>query len=112
MEYLTFIELQGFSKRRQMLMNDEDFRQFQLFLLENYEKGTYLQYTGGCQKIRWAIGNKGKSGGVRVIYYTAMPKGKIYLLLLYAKNEQENLTAEQRAIVKKIVEQLNGANNG
>ena len=112
MEYLTFIELQGFSKRRQMLMSDEDFRQFQLFLLENYEKGTYLQHTGGCQKIRWAIGNKGKRGGVRVIYYTATPKGKIYLLLLYAKNEQENLTAEQRPIVKKIVEQLNGANNG
>ncbi|MFA9487928.1 MULTISPECIES: type II toxin-antitoxin system RelE/ParE family toxin [unclassified Mannheimia] len=106
MKYLTFIELQGFSKHRQLLMNDEEYRQFQLFLLENYTKGRYIQNTGGCQKIRWAIGNKGKSGGVRVIYYVVAPKGKIYLLLMYAKNEQANLTTEQRSIVKKLVEKL------
>lgn len=106
MEYLTFIELQGFSKYRQLLMNEEEYRQFQLFLLENYAKGRYIQHTGGCQKIRWAIGNRGKSGGVRVIYYVVVPKGKIYLLLIYAKNEQANLTAEQRSIVKKLVKKL------
>lgn len=112
MEYLTFIELHGFSKHRQLLMSDDEYRQFQLYLLEHYDKGNYLQHTGGCQKIRWAVGSKGKSAGVRVIYYVVAHKGRIYLLLIYAKNEQDNLTTEQRHIMKKLVEKLNGANNG
>lgn len=111
MEYLTFIELQGFSKHRQTLMSDDEYRQFQLYLLEHYAEGRYIQNTGGCQKIRWAIGHKGKSSGVRIIYYVVAPKGRIYLLLMYAKNEQDNLTDAQCAIVKKLVEKLNGENN-
>lgn len=111
MEYLTFIELQGFSKRRQALMDDETYRQFQIYLLENYTQGCYLQQTGGCRKIRWNGNGKGKSGGVRVIYYVLASKGRIYLLLIYSKNEQDNLTTEQCTIIKKLVGQLNGASN-
>ncbi|MDH2997288.1 hypothetical protein A1D22_06335 [Pasteurellaceae bacterium LFhippo2] len=106
MEYLTFIELQGFSKRRKALLTDEQYQRFQTYLLENHQIGSYLQQTGGCQKIRWAVGNKGKSGGIRVIYYVLSPKGRIYLLLVYTKNEQDNLSDEERAIMRKIVEQL------
>lgn len=71
-----------------------------------------LPQSDGCQKIRWAVGSKGKSAGVRVIYYVVAPKGRIYLLLIYAKNEQDNLTTEQRHIMKKLVEKLGGVNNG
>lgn len=106
MEYLTFIELQGFSKRRKDLLSDDEFQQLQTYLLENYHLGSYLIGTGGCQKIRWAIGSKGKSAGIRVIYYVALPKGRLYLLLVYTKNEQDNLSREQIAVVKQIVDRL------
>lgn len=106
MEYLTFIELQGFSKRRKLLLSDDEYQQLQTYLLENYHLGSYLIGAGGCQKIRWAIGNRGKSAGVRVIYYFASQKGRLYLLLVYAKNEQDNLSREQLGLIKQIVDKL------
>ena len=42
---------------------------------------------------------KGKSGGVRVIYYSYDQDVPIYALLIYAKNERADLTAEQRRSV-------------
>jgi len=42
---------------------------------------------------------KGKSGGVRVIYYFYDQDVPIYALLIYGKNERADLTAEQRKAV-------------
>lgn len=38
-EMYTFIELQGFSKRRQELLPDDEFRAFQEVLIEDPEAG-------------------------------------------------------------------------
>ena len=43
---------------------------------------------------------RGKSGGVRVIYYFYDEDMPIYALLIYGKNERANLTPEQRKVVK------------
>jgi hypothetical protein len=42
---------------------------------------------------------RGKSGGVRVIYYFYDVNLPIYALLIYGKNERADLTAEQRKSV-------------
>ncbi len=57
------------------------------------------------RKVRWAIKGKGKSGGVRVIYYWSKPTEIILMLLIYQKNEQDNLTVTQTKILKKIVDE-------
>jgi len=62
-----------------------------------------MKGTGGCRKIRWAKDGSGKSGGIRVIYYWITEDHQIYMLLAFAKNEQENLTAEQRKVLQKLV---------
>ncbi|MHB8405681.1 MAG: type II toxin-antitoxin system RelE/ParE family toxin [Gammaproteobacteria bacterium] len=54
---------------------------------------------GGVRKMRFAAKGKGKSGGVRVIYYYCAPNMPIYALLIYGKNERADLTAEQRKSV-------------
>lgn len=54
--------------------------------------------------MRWGIPGRGKSGGIRVIYYWLYKKEIILLLLAFPKNEQENLTSEQLKVLKKIVE--------
>lgn len=47
-----------------------------------------------CYKIRLAIASKGvgKSGGARVITHIHIADNKIYLLTIYDKSEQKNIT--------------------
>lgn len=44
-----------------------------------------------------------KSGGYRVIYYWDRPTETVYMLFVYPKNRQEDLTAEQTRILRKLV---------
>ncbi len=81
---ITFIELAGFSKHRKELLTDESFR-----------------------KLRWTLPGKGKSGGVRVIYYSLVPStGRLYLAHIYPKSEQDNLTSAQKAQLKALTDRL------
>lgn len=48
----------------------------------------------------------GKRGGVRVIYYNVTSKGRIYLALIYPKNEQDDLTEAQKKVLKQFSEML------
>jgi hypothetical protein len=60
---------------------------------------------GGIRKIRWNAVGRGKSGGVRVIYFRWTGEEKILLLDIYAKNEKENLTpAEVKNLKGKVIE--------
>ncbi|WP_151703084.1 type II toxin-antitoxin system RelE/ParE family toxin [Nitrincola alkalilacustris] len=105
---ITFIELAGFSKRRKELLSDDNFRQMQEALIVNPEAGSRLEGTGGFRKLRWALPGKGKSSGVRVIYYNLTPStGRLFLALIYQKNEQDNLTDSQKAQLKAITDKLN-----
>ncbi len=74
-------------------MKDEEYRLFQLYLMNNPEKGDIIKGSGGVRKIRWAINNKGKSGGIRVIYYWKDRASETWLLTLYAKNEKDSIPA-------------------
>lgn len=47
---------------------------------------------------------RGKSGGVRVIYYWILPKDTILMLLVYPKNEQDNLYSSQLKLLRSLVE--------
>ncbi|EIQ2295817.1 type II toxin-antitoxin system RelE/ParE family toxin [Salmonella enterica subsp. enterica] len=106
MEYLEFIETPTFSSLRKELMKDDDFQKFQSHLLEHHEKGDTISHTGGCKKIRWGREGMGKRGGVRVIYFVRNLSGRIYLLLMYPKNSTDDLTQEQKAKLKNIVQKL------
>ena len=106
-EMFTFIELQGFSKRRQVLLPDDEFRAFQEILINDPEAGDTISGTGGFRKIRWSRPGTGKRGGVRVIYYNVTIKGRIYLALIYPKNEQDELSQEQKKMLRQVAELLN-----
>ena len=104
---LTFIELQGFSKRRQVLLQDDEFRAFQEILINDPEAGDTISGTGGFRKIRWSRPGMGKRGGVRVIYYNGTKKGRIYLALIYPKNEQDELNQEQKKMLRQVADLIN-----
>ncbi len=77
---------------QQTLTTDERL-EFITFLSNNPSKGDVITGGKGLRKIRWARKTGGKSGGVRVIYYNLLDDGYIYCLDIYAKNQKENISA-------------------
>ena len=65
-----------------------------------------MQGTGGIRKFRWASGNKGKSGGVRVIYYFHNESVPLFLLSLFAKSERANLSRSECNELAKLTNML------
>ena len=67
------------------------------------EQGPLIPGTGGLRKIRWGGRGHGKSGGYRIIYYWDGRIETFYMLYLYPKNEQEDLTAYQAKLLGQLV---------
>jgi hypothetical protein len=64
-----------------------------------------IRGTGGVRKLRWGIAGRGKRGGIRVIYYVRAQPGQIWMLTLYAKNEEQAIPAH---VLRKIREEISG----
>ncbi len=94
-----------FTRRVEKLLDVESYRLLQLRLVSDPEAGDLMRGTGGLRKIRWQGSGRGKRGGVRVIYYWVRADEVILMLLVYGKNEQDDLTSEQRAALKRLVEE-------
>jgi mRNA-degrading endonuclease RelE of RelBE toxin-antitoxin system len=77
-------------------------------LLHNPERGPIISGTGGIRKARAADPRrgKGKRGGFRYMYYYLEQDGQILLLLIFSKNEQDNLTAAQKKWLREHREEL------
>lgn len=58
---------------------------------------------GGLRKLRWSAQGQGKRGGLRLIYYWDPSSHTCYMLYLYAKNEQGNLTPAQMKALRQLV---------
>ena len=102
-----FIELPPFRKYLDALDEGQELlKNLQETLLESPEAGDLVTGTGGLRKIRVARQNKGKSGGYRVWYLYVPRSHKVFLLVIYAKNELENLTMLEKHELKKLVEKL------
>ena len=86
-------------------MSDEDYRELQQMLVGDPERGAIIRSSGGLRKIRWARPGRGKRGGVRAIYYWARSREILLMLLVYGKNEQDDLTPEQLRVLKSLVEE-------
>jgi hypothetical protein len=100
---LTLIQVATFSaKFKKLRLTDEDLQALEQQIMENPEAGDVVVGTGGMRKIRFAppSWNTGKSGATRVCYALFATIDTVYLLTLFAKNEQGNLTADEKAAIK------------
>jgi mRNA-degrading endonuclease RelE of RelBE toxin-antitoxin system len=100
-----FVETPVFSRRLQGLLSDDDYRALQLALVFRPEQGVLIPGTGGLRKLRWSLRGKGKRGGLRVIYYWKSAEEVIYLLFLYSKNQQGDLTPDQLRWLTRTLEE-------
>jgi hypothetical protein len=105
---LTVVETGAFARRAEKLLSAEEHEELLFYLALHPESGDEIPGAGGVRKLSFAIKGRGKSGGVRIIYYYYDHETPLYAILLYGKNEQANLTAEQKkevaalaAVIKK-----------
>ncbi len=101
---MIFIESSLFSQRLPDYLSDDTYREFQEFLMKQPEAGDVIKSTGGLRKIRWTAKGHGKRGGIRMIYYWYVGPARFYLLTIYAKNEMSDLSADQRRILRELLE--------
>lgn len=98
----TVVETGVIVRRATKLFTDEEHEDLLLYLSMYCGAGDEIPGTGGVRKLRFALQGKGKSGGVRVIYYFFDEQNPLYALLLYSKNEQANLSPDQKRAVASI----------
>lgn len=102
----TVVETAEFIKQAKTCMSEETKDLFINFIANNPHAGDLIPGTGGARKIRWQSNNKGKSGGVRVIYYYYNEEMPIYLFTAYQKNKRENITQDEKNVLYKVIKLL------
>jgi hypothetical protein len=104
----SIVETQTFLHMATGCMSDAEREALKIHLANNPKAGVVIEGTGGFRKLRWAVGGRGKSGGVRVIYYHHDETLPIFLFVVYGKNERANLSKaeknELKALKPKLVE--------
>jgi hypothetical protein len=100
---VVLVEFGDFTRFAAKNLNADELDALKSFLAINPEEGVIIQGTGGVRKLRWAAKGKGKSGGVRVIYYYHNAEMPLLLLTGFAKNEMENIGKDACNAYKKLV---------
>lgn len=104
---MVFYELPPFEKVREHYLDDEAFKRLQNALIANPSIGVVIPGTGGLRKMRFAdqVRGKGKRGGLRVIYFYKSSDDQIWFFTIYDKDESDDLTPDQRKLLKARLEQ-------
>ena len=106
----TFIETSIFTKRwGEQGLTDDDLLVLQKLILKNPSAGDVVQGSGGLTKLRFALPNKGKSGGIRVLYVDFIHHEKTFLINCYSKSNKEDITDKEKAEYKKLIKAIKEA---
>lgn len=96
LKMITIIEFPSFLSQVGVCISAAERDELIDFLARLPDAGDEIPGTGGVRKLRWAGQGKGKRGGLRVIYYFYNETAPVFLLTVYGKGVQEDLTPEQK----------------
>jgi mRNA-degrading endonuclease RelE of RelBE toxin-antitoxin system len=100
---MRFVETPIFTKAVRAALPDDEYRTLRTALMLRPHQGALIPGTGGLRKIRWSGKGHGKRGGYRVIYYWDTRTDAFYMLYIYSKNMQEDLTPKQSKLLGQLV---------
>lgn len=103
---ITVAELPEYIRCAEKLLSEAERRSVVDYLAEHPRAGDVMEGTRGIRKLRWGRGGRGKSGGVRVIYYFYDEEMPLYLITVFGKSGRTNLTKAERNELGKLVEVL------
>mgnify|MGYP006318079317 FL=1 len=98
---MEIIETSVYTEDITKLLTDEEYQELQKFLVEHPKSGDVIQSSKGLRKLRWKLKNKGKSGGIRNIYYYYEEQYTLYMIYVYEKSKTEDLTPKQIEMLRK-----------
>jgi len=99
----TVVELSPFSRNWRLVWSDAEYEEFIEWIALNPKSGDVIKGSGGVRKIRWSGTGRGKRGGARVIFYSA-ESSYVYLMTIYSKNQQANISAGSLKKIKELIE--------
>lgn len=70
------------------------------------EGGGLIPGSGGLRKRRIALPGRGKRGGARVITLFVGEEWPVYAVFIFAKNERENMSPDQKRRLLRLVETI------
>jgi len=101
----TIVETPEFLKKSSSLTEFEK-RSVINYLAAHPLSGDLIKGTGGIRKIRWSVGNKGKSGGVRLIYFFHNNTIPLFLLTMFKKGQKDNISESERNELSELTKIL------
>lgn len=103
---ITVIESAQFITKAAKIMSATEKDRLVDFIARNPMDGDLIPGTGGVRKIRFAIGGKGKSSGLRVIYYFYNTRNPLLLFTAFGKNERSDLSEKEKQTLYGIVQEI------
>ncbi|HVL56444.1 MAG TPA: transcriptional regulator [Burkholderiaceae bacterium] len=100
----TLIETPTFVADANELWTEDERLEFFECLANNPDAGDVIPGSGGCRKVRWSRAGSGKRGGARVIYFTRLAAGEIWLLLAYANSVRDDIPAHLLNAIREEIE--------
>lgn len=103
----TVIEMHGYlSSAKDENVTEEERSEIVSFIASNPDAGDIMAGTGGARKVRFGGRGKGKSGGYRIVTFYAAEDMPVFLLDIYSKDTQANLSKADRNELRKILTSL------
>ncbi|MHB8963863.1 MAG: type II toxin-antitoxin system RelE/ParE family toxin [Saccharofermentanales bacterium] len=102
-----FVMMPEFDRQWELLgLSNDDLYRLQREILTKPEKAPVIQGTGGLRKLRFAYADKGKRGGLRVLYVDFVLCENIYLVYAYSKSDRDNLSNGQKLNIRKVIDRI------
>lgn len=105
----TLIQLQGFKHMwRVKRLTDEDLQALESSIMRDPAAAPVMRGTGGLRKLRFAPPSRGrgKSGSMRVAYAQFPEHRRIYLVTLFFKKDDDNLSTADHNAIKKVLDRI------
>jgi mRNA-degrading endonuclease RelE of RelBE toxin-antitoxin system len=105
---ITVVETPVFLRQAENVWEETEREAFVDFIAWNPEVGDVIPEAGGVRKVRWSRSGTGKRGGARVIYFYHNANRPIYLLMVYAKARPDDLTPDEKKMVRRFAAVIKG----
>ncbi len=106
LQLVTVVETPAYLSKAQRLMTEAELAEVVDTIAAAPRAGVVIKGTGGLRKVRIGLEGRGKRGGGRIIYWFHSEAHPAVLLWVFAKNEADDLTAEQRMKLSKAAQAL------
>ena len=96
---MEIAETSIFTKEITRILTDDEYKELQNFLVTQPKSGAVIKGSGGLRKVRWKVNGRGKSGGIRTIYYYHEDERRTKAKLPFGMKKRPNVETSMRSII-------------